>query len=148
MVIFRPAETCSLVRPNILQSEVNKKLCRQGKNSYWKTNTTGSRTSSSQWEVTGVPVAAINQLLQEPVNRIAKEWITNDNKDHKQIIPILKQNHTTSTPHLTKQCETRQLRWFYSQQPRYRRRTVRSKSRQRNVRRSTNIISNTTIISF
>ena len=75
--------------------------------------------------------------------------ITNDNKDYKQTIRILKQNHTTSAPHLTKQCKICQLQWFYSQQqPRYRRRSIRSKSQQRYLRRSTNIISNTTIMSF
>ena len=88
-------------------------------------------------------------IVQEPVYRMAKEWIANDNKDHKQTIRVLRHYHTTSTPHLTKQCKLRQLQWFYSQQPpRYRRRSIRSKSRQRNLRRSTNIISNTTITSF
>jgi len=60
---------------------------------------------------------------------------------------VLKQNHTTSTPHLTKQRKIRQLQRFYSQQqPRYRRWPIRSKSRQRNLRRSTNIISNAIVI--
>jgi len=99
--------------------------------------------------LTSYTISDLHRSWQEPVNRIAKEWITNDNKDHKQTIRILKQNHTTSTPHLTKQCKTRQLQWFYSQrQSRYRRRSIRSKSWQRNQRRSTNIISNETIMLF
>jgi len=111
------------------------------------TSTDGTLRQQNKEEiVTGLSIAAIQQLWQEPVKCIAKEGITKDNIDHKQINRILKQNHTTSKPHLTKQCKTRQLQRLYSRkQPRCRRRSVRCKPQQRNLWRSTNVINNKNI---
>jgi hypothetical protein len=107
------------------------------------------RQQNKEEIVTGLSIAAIQQLWQEPVKCIAKEGITKDNIDHKQINRIIKQNPTTSKPHLTKQCKTRQLHRLYSRkQPRCRRRSIRCKPRQRNVWRSTKIINNKTILFY